>query len=95
MENLSQIEAGYNCPYFGTDITLIEPVNATSNYEKAAYRTIYDAQIYSATVVPYIEEYSSEYGMTFDHYGAFSGDTVKKGQTLLHSDSTDIDFFIP
>ena len=75
----------------GTDITLIEPVNATSNYEKAAYRTIYDAQIYSATVVPYIEEYSSEYGMTFDHYGAFSGDTVKKGQTLLHSDSTDID----
>ena len=40
----------------GTDITLIEPVNATSNYEKAAYRTIYDAQIDYAKVVTCIAE---------------------------------------
>ena len=62
-------------PSEGTNITLIEPVNATYNYEAAAYRTIYDAVIYPATVVPYIEEYSAENGMTFDHYGAFFGDT--------------------
>ena len=78
-------------PSEGTSITLIEPVNATYNYEAAAYRTIYDAVIYPATVVPYIEEYSAENGMTFDHYGAFFGDTVKKGQTLIYSDDTSIE----
>lgn len=75
----------------GSNITLIEPVNATYNYEKAAYRTMYDAAIVPATVVPYIEEYSSENGMTFDRYGAYFGDTVKKGQTLIYSDDTNIE----
>ena len=70
----------------GEDIQLIEPVNVTVNYEEAEYRNLYDAEVYSATVVPYIEEYSSEDGMVFHHYGAYPGEAVEKGDTLIHSD---------
>lgn len=78
-------------PSAGTNITLIEPVNATYNYETAAYRTIYDSLTYSATVLPYIEEYSTDGALTFDHYGAYYGDSVKKGQTLIHTDDSGIE----
>lgn len=74
-----------------TDITLIEPVNAAANYEEPAYRNLYDAKIYAATIVPYVEEYSSEDGMQFDHYGAYPGEVVEKGRALIHSDQTAID----
>lgn len=75
----------------GENIELIEPVNVTVNFEEAQYRNLYDAKVYSATVVPYVEEYSSADGMVFDHYGAYPGEAVAKDATLIHSDPEAID----
>lgn len=72
-------------------IELIEPVNAQTSYETAAKRNLYGATVYAATVIPYIEEYSAENGFLFGSYGAFLGETVKKGQVLLSSDTTNVD----
>lgn len=75
----------------GENVELIEPVNVTVNFEEAQYRNLYDAKVYSATVVPYVEEYSSEDGMVFHHYGAYPGEAVAKDSTLIHSDPEAID----
>ncbi len=75
----------------GENIELLEPVNVAASYEEAEYRNLYDAKVYSATVVPYIEEYSSEDGMTFYDYGAYPGEEVSKDSVLIHSDPEAID----
>lgn len=75
----------------GEDIELIEPINVSVNYEEAEYRNLYDAKVYSATVVPYIEEYSSDDGISVRNYGAYPGEAVSKGATLVYSDSRAID----
>lgn len=75
----------------GENIELIEPVNMSVNYEEAEYRDLYDAKVYSATVVPYIEEYSSDDGISVRDYGAYPGEAVSKGTTLVYSDSRSID----
>ena len=72
----------------GQQIELIEPVNAQQSYEIASKRNIYGSTIYAATVIPYIEEYSTETGFTFGSYGAFLGEEVKQGQVLITSDTT-------
>lgn len=75
-------------------IELIEPVNAETGYEEAAVRNLYKANMYAATVVPYIEEYSTDKDLNFKSYGAFAayaGDQVKKGQVLVRSDTTELD----
>lgn len=69
-------------------IELIEPVNAQQSYELAAKRSIYGSTVYAATVVPLIEEYSTETGFVFGSYGAFLGEEVQKGQVLITSDTT-------
>ena len=75
----------------GANITLLEPVNASASFEEAAYRNLYDAKVYPATVVPYIEEYSSEDGIEFYKYGAYPGETVKKGDSLIYSNTEAMD----
>lgn len=72
-------------------IELIEPVSAEISYEEVQRRTLYDYEIHGATVVPYIEEYSSADGFRFGSYGAFPGETVKKGQELIAPDTTQMD----
>ncbi|MCM1568213.1 MAG: hypothetical protein NC081_02050 [Roseburia sp.] len=72
-------------------IELIDPVNAESGYEKAARRTLYQAAIYSGTIVPYYEEYSMDTDINFGGYDAYPGEEVKAGQTLAHTDTSDID----
>lgn len=83
--------AGGDVPGQSREIELIEPVNAQVTYEVAARRNMYDAAVYSATVIPYIEEYSATNGFVFGSYGAFLGEAVKKGQVLLSSDTTNVD----
>ncbi len=75
----------------GQDITLIDPVNTAAAYEEAAYRDLYEAEIYAATVVPYTEEFSCENNMVFDHFGAYPGEEVKAGQTLIYSNTDSFD----
>ena len=73
------------------EIELIEPVNAEVSYEEAAIRNMYAASVYAATVVPYVQEYGAEYAFTFGSYGAYLGETVKKGQQLISSNTESID----
>lgn len=72
-------------------IVLLDPVNAASTTEAAAYRNLYDATIYSAYVIPYTEEYSFDKDISFEKYGAFPGETVSTGQSLLYSNTESVD----
>ena len=73
------------------EIQLIEPVNAEVTVEAAARRNLYDAAVYGATVLPYVQEYGPEYAFTFHSFGAFWGEAVKKGQQLVSANTESID----
>lgn len=61
------------------EVALLEPVGLTSSGEAAARRNLYDASIYSATVVPYVEEYAFEEDVMLDGFRAFPGEAVAGG----------------
>ena len=68
------------------EIVLLDPVDDPAGWEAAARRNLYDAEVYSATVFPYTEEYSFSTGTVFDHFGAYPGESVKKGRALAYGD---------
>ncbi|MBQ7933398.1 MAG: hypothetical protein IJ327_01230 [Lachnospiraceae bacterium] len=72
-------------------VTLVEPVNAAVSSEVAAHRNLYSNTVYSAYILPYVVEYSFDENVTFDSYGAFPGEKVKKGDVLIYSDSEKIE----
>lgn len=72
-------------------VELLEPVGLTDSGEAAEYRNLYDAEIYSATVVPYVEEYSFEESVVLDGFLAFPGESVKSGEVLAASSTADLD----
>lgn len=73
------------------DTQLLNPVGVSVSYETAALRNLYDSQIYSASVCPYVEEYSFEDDQRFSHYDAYPGQSVSKGSALLSATTEDID----
>lgn len=73
------------------EIELLDPVNTVAEYEVAACRNLYDVDIFSASVLPYVEEYSFAGDATFAGYGALPGEQVEKNDTLVYSDSEDMD----
>ena len=73
------------------DVELLDPVGVAANYETAARRNLYDVKVYSALVCPYVEEYGLDDTIYFAAYDAYPGDEVKRGSTLLHSDTENID----
>lgn len=70
---------------------LLEPVGVAQSFEYAAVRTLYNAKVYPAMVCPEVQEYAAESSMSFEDYDAFPGETVKKGQRLLHGNTENID----
>ena len=70
------------------EIVLLDPVDDPGGWETAARRNLYDAKIYSATVFPYTEEYSFGVNTVFDRFGAYPGESVKKGGILAYGDSS-------
>lgn len=70
---------------------LLEPVGVAQSFEEAAVRTLYDAKVYPAMVCPEVQEYAAESSMSFEEYDAFPGETVKRGQRLLHGNTENID----
>lgn len=72
----------------GEEIVLLDPVGDSSGWEAAARRNLYDADVYSATVYPYTQEYSFGAGVVFHSFGAYPGERVKKGGTLALGDSS-------
>lgn len=70
-------------------IELHEPVageEAVMYTEPAARRNLYNAQVYSAVVFPYVEEYSYESSRTFGSFAAVPGETVQAGSPLAYMD---------
>lgn len=73
------------------DIVLLEPVAVGSNTQPAAYRNLYNAKIYSASVYPDIREYAYEESRQFVAYGAYPGQYVEKGAALIYTETKTID----
>ena len=72
-------------------IELIEPVQLTQTWEAAAYRNLYDSQIFAAAVVPEVTEYAFPVGGTLEEFGAYPGDTVEEGSLLAELNREQID----
>lgn len=83
--------AGESKEAVSKNIELLEPVNTVAEYEKASYRNLYDADIYSASVLPYVEEYAFARDEKFAGYGALPGEGVKNKETLVYSDSESLE----
>jgi HlyD family secretion protein len=72
-------------------VDLLEPVNIQMNTEKAAYRNLYNAKVYSATVVPVTEEYAFEYSTNIEEILYYPGTKVEKDDILVISNSEKLD----
>ena len=72
-------------------IELIEPVQLTQTWEAAAYRNLYDSQIFAAAVVPEVMEYAFPVSGTLEEFGAYPGDTVEEGSLLAELNREQID----
>lgn len=70
---------------------LLDPVVGIPAYDVAAYRTLYDAEVYSALACPSVEEYSYETKQTFGSYGKLPGEAVEAGDVLLSGTTQEID----
>ena len=73
------------------EITLQEPVGISANYDVAQYRDLYDYEIFSSVVGPYVTEYAFEKDHVFKEYAIAPGTTVEAGDALVYSETRDID----
>lgn len=73
------------------EITLIEPVGISANYDIATMRDLYKYDIYNSVVAPYVTEYAFEKDRNFKKYGAAPGAEVKKGDAIVYSETREID----
>lgn len=73
-------------------ITLLDPVEEVENFEAAAYRNLYNADVYAGSILPDIMEYSFPAGnVTFDHFAVMPGDSVRKGEVLAYAYTAELD----
>lgn len=72
-------------------VTLLEPAGLVGNGEAAACRNLYNATVYSATVVPWVEEYGFTEDIVLEEYRAFPGEAVEKGEVLTVSSTEKLD----
>lgn len=70
----------------GRSIELLEARNTMANYEIAARRTIYDAEVFSATIYPKTQEFGYDEETEFYDVYKFPGDAVSIGDELICSD---------
>lgn len=73
-------------------IELLDPVEEVESFEAAAYRNLYDADVYTGNILPDIVEYSFPAGnVKFDHFAVMPGDSVKKGDVLAYACTEELD----
>lgn len=72
-------------------VELVEPVNAVADTETVEYRNIYQAVLYSANVYPTVREYSFDSSTKVEEFGAFLGESVKKGEALVYGSTENLD----
>ncbi len=72
-------------------VELVEPVNAVADTETVEYRDLYQATIYSANVYPTVREYYFDSNTQVEKFGAFLGESVKKGEALVYGSTENLD----
>lgn len=72
-------------------IELLEPVGVGLSYVEAERRNLYETEVYSGIVCPYVEEYEMEKSFSFGGFDAWPGEAVRKGSALLHADMEQTD----
>ena len=73
-----------------SNITLLNPANASVNSLKPSYRNLYQYQTYAGTIYPAITEYSFGKNVNFNKYCFFPGEQVQIGDILAKADDTQI-----
>lgn len=73
------------------EVELEEPVGISANYDVACYRDLYSYDLYSTVIAPYVTEYSFEKDHVFKKYGYAPGTLVQSGDSLVYSETRDID----
>ena len=74
-----------------TTITLHDPAEQEDSWESVAYRNLYDAQVFSATVFPEVEEYYFDIDIVLDQFNAYLGKTVRKGDILAYAERENLE----
>lgn len=72
-------------------VALIQPVEEEELWEAAAYRSLFDAEVYQGSIYPDIQEYSFPIDVVFDRYEVMQGNHVKKGDILVYANTESID----
>lgn len=66
-------------------IVLHDPAEPMDSWEAAAYRDLFNAQVYSAAVFPETKEYSFDRDIVLDQFALYPGKTVRKGSVLAYA----------
>lgn len=69
--------------------TLLDPVKVKMDTETVKIDTLYNMEVFDASVVPYTEGISSEHEFEVDDIKVRIGDKVKKGQLLISMERSD------
>ena len=75
-------------PVGSESIELLDPIHASANTEKAAFRHLYEYETFMSVVYPKTETYAFGKDVTFDHFVRFPGESVAAGDILAYADNT-------
>lgn len=70
---------------------LLEPKSAIYITEAATHRTLYDADTYHSSVLPYVSEYAFEEGGEVERFALFPGERVQSGEILVYRNIEKLD----
>lgn len=73
------------------EIVLHDPAEPMDSWEAAAYRDLFNAQVFSATVCPETREYYFDMDIVLDQFALYPGKTVKEGSVLAYADREGLD----
>lgn len=73
------------------DITLVDPVGVTEDYDVVALKNLYQADVYSGSVNPSVTEYGFSKDQTFKSFGVLPGLEVSNNDVLVYSENNSID----
>lgn len=73
------------------NITLDNPVGVTAEYAVVSERDMYEYDVLSSCVSPYITEYAFGKDQNFKKYGATPGSAVNPGDVLVYSETKNLD----
>jgi len=72
-------------------IELIDPVGVANEYAIVSYNSIYNADVITGVVSPFVTEYQYTSDAAFGGYGALPGDEVADGDVLIYGETESIE----